>query len=145
MKNIENKLENLTSWDELSKLKKEVVKNSIEDTEKFNINGDLDALKKSILQKISVENLDGSEQIKDTVDDIFEKWIEELHDAKETSKEKRFVRKIKKVNFDNVEVKQEKQRSFDRVLSSITNWRNEKNPVAKVLLRMADWIIWTEK
>ncbi len=145
MKNIEKKLDKLTSSDELNNLKKEVARNTIEDVERDDIKGDLDYLKKSILQKIDIENVDNKEQTIDDVDSVFKKWLEELTDKKETSKEKRAVRKIKKINFDNVDVKQEKQKSFDRVLSSITNWRNEKNPVAKILLRMADWVLSTEK
>ncbi len=145
MKNIEKKLDKLTSSDELNNLKKEVARNTIEDVERDDIKGDLDYLKKSILQKIDIENVDNKEQTIDDVDSVFKKWLEELTDKKETSKEKRAVRKIKKINFDNVDVKQEKQKSFDRVLSSIINWRNEKNPVAKILLRMADWVLSTEK
>ena len=145
MKNIENKNfkdEKELAQDFNNQLK--WLKDEVENKDK-NIKGDLDDLKKSILQKIDIENVDNKEQIKHDVDSVFEKWLEELSDTKETSKEKRVVRKIKKINFDNVDVKQEKQRSFDRVLSSITNWRNEKNPVAKVLLRMADWVLSTEK
>ena len=149
MKNIENKLDNLTSSDELNNLKKEVAKSSIEDVERDDIKSDLDSLKKSVLAQLQREKLKKNEKA-ENIDDqkveaIFKKWIEELGDTNERWQERRFVRKMNRVNMNNVTVKEEKEKSFDRVLSSITRWKGEKNPVAKVLLRMADRVLSTEK
>gem|GEM_PF-1852686 len=42
-------------------------------------------------------------------------------------------------------VKESIQSSADKILDEIYNWEEEKNPVARSLLRIVNWIMKTEK
>jgi len=145
-KNIDDKVEN-SVVDELASLKNEITKNT-ETQEKFSLNSikdSLNSLKESVLFKInSSEKITDKENENIDIDMTLAKWLEELSDTDEISKVKRSVKKIKKVNFNNV-VSKEKEKSFDMVSSSITNWEKEKNPVSRFLLKIADLILKTEK
>jgi hypothetical protein len=42
-------------------------------------------------------------------------------------------------------VKESIQSSADKILDEIYNWKEEKNPVARSLLRIVNWVMKTEK
>jgi len=67
----------------------------------------------------------------------------------DTKTEKRVVKKhgqmVNKFAGRPEAVKESIQSSADKILDEIYNWKEEKNPVARSLLRIVNWIMKTEK
>ncbi len=103
----------------------------------------MDKLKK-IAKKEARENDEDPEKILDKIDDFFENWKEELEKI-DTKKEKKAIKKYKKILNRGIDVQKEIINSWEFVLGEIKNWEKEKNPVAKSLLRIIKWILNTEK
>ncbi len=89
-----------------------------------------------------------NEKWKDKVSEFFWKWKEELNKLNPNTK-----KQIKKTSLwikgklynRPQEVRQAIEKSADNILDEIYNWKEEKNPVARSLLRIANWIMKTEK
>ncbi|HKL43969.1 MAG TPA: hypothetical protein VJ892_01680 [Candidatus Absconditabacterales bacterium] len=140
MKNIENK--NITPESEENSLEglshEEIAK-------KFEQN--MDKLK-DIAKKEAKENNEDPEKILDKIDDFFaitdNKEKEELENI-DTKSERKVLKKYKKILNRKIDVQKEIINSGEFVLEEIRDWKKEKNPVAKSLLRITKWILKTEK
>ncbi len=140
MKNIENK--NITPESEENSLEwlshEEIAK-------KFEQN--MDKLK-DIAKKEAKENNEDPEKILDKIDDFFaitdNKEKEELENI-DTKSERKVLKKYKKILNRKIDVQKEIINSWEFVLEEIRDWKKEKNPVAKSLLRITKWILKTEK
>ena len=113
--NFSWELENLKNL-----IKKEVIKKT-EDWEKLKINEDLDK-----------------------IDKFFEQWKKEFEKV-DTSDEKEIIKKYNTIRNRPVEVQKEIEKISNEVLDEIYNWKQEKNPVARSLLRIINWIMSSEK
>ncbi|HRU50374.1 MAG TPA: hypothetical protein P5155_02615, partial [Candidatus Absconditabacterales bacterium] len=67
----------------------------------------------------------------------------------DTKTEKRVVKKhknmVKSLSNRPGGVQEAIGESVDKILDEIYNWREEKNPVARSLLKIVNWIMKTEK
>lgn len=99
---------------------------------------------KDIAKKEAKENNEDPEKILDKIDDFFEKGKEELENI-DTKSEKKVLKKYKKILNRKIDVQKEIINSWEFVLEEIRDWKKEKNPVAKSLLRITKWILKTEK
>ncbi|HRX64076.1 MAG TPA: hypothetical protein P5060_03170 [Candidatus Absconditabacterales bacterium] len=89
------------------------------------------------------------------IDDFFEKAEKVDNDLENTDeiekeigrkfKRTRTVKKYNSIENRNIDVQNAIKESGESVLDEITNWKEEKNPVAKSLLSIANWILKTEK
>lgn len=79
------------------------------------------------------------------IDEFFEKWKEEFNDDKKTIVENKFVKKYQNLEDRNMDVAKWIESSADKISDEIKNWKEEKNPVARSLLRFVNWIMKSEK
>ena len=108
----------------------------------------------STLDNLNLDMQEGLE-LKDTGDEtkkelnqFFEKWKEELKDDVQTPEEQEPSQKLLQSDrFKNrsAETVQQIAKSPTKIENEIKDWQKEKNPVAKSLLKIVDWIMSTEK
>ncbi len=118
------------SWNQISnelKNLKSFIEESIDEQE------ELKDLEKSFDDK-------GSEINKDKVDIFFDE-IDNIN----KNTDRKIVKKYKKIKDRWFDVKEKIVEASDVIIGFVKNWDKEKNPVAKVLLRIADWILRSEK
>ena len=89
--------------------------------------------------------METKDELKDSIDKFFKKWKEEFNDDNDTSSEKKFVKKYKNLENRSIDVAEWIQKSADDIEKEIINWKDEKNPVAKSLLRIVNRIMKSEK
>lgn len=150
--NNENLNENSDFSKELSDLENEI-KNAIPDEIKKkeeiqqNTFDELDSLATEVVES-GFEWNKHSEKPKDRVWEFFDTGKKEFEKV-DTFKEKRVIGKHKKMTnkfADRPEtVKEAIQNSSDKILEEIYNWKQEKNPVARSLLKIVNRIMKTEK
>lgn len=94
------------------------------------------------LEKANVKDI-----TKNELNDFFSEWKEKLNDDKHTFREWRLKRLLKSDRFKkrSEHVVERIEESASTVENEIKNWQKEKNPVARSLLRIVNWIMWTEK
>ena len=107
------------------------------------INEALDNLKLNMEKWLNLDERDNN--TKAELDEFFQEWKKEFFDAKKTYAEKRFVYKYKKIETRPIDVQKWIGNSVEKITDEISNWKKEKNPVARSLLRIVDWIMSTEK
>lgn len=133
---LEAKIRNV-AWDKIQEREQKIISET---------SGELDSLGAEI--GLEWLNQKANEKSKDKVSEFFKEWEEELK-VIDTRKEKRFVKKYKKMKGISSErpeaVKNAIESSVDDVLDEIYNWEKEKNPVARSLLRIVNMIMKTEK
>ncbi len=142
-KEFDKNMAKLEQWEELSE--------QGEQSEMINTSKDLSALKNIVEQSIDKNE---SEEAVAKINDFFEKWDEILKNDTEEEGELEFIKKNKRI-IDAKQIKKLENRSIwvpDKIIESvgavvwfIENWNWQKSTVAKVLLRIADWILNTEK
>lgn len=94
------------------------------------------------LEKANVKDI-----TKDELNNFFSEWKEKINDDKHTFREWRLKRLLKSDRFKerSEHVVERIEESAGTVENEIKNWRDQKNPVARSLLRIVRWIMWTEK
>ena len=110
------------------------------------IDSTLDSLNLEMQEWLELSNSDI--ETKDELNQFFEKGKNEFKDEKAIPQEKELSQQLLKNNkFKNrsPEAVREIAHSDTKLENEIKNWKQEKNPVAKSLLRVVDRIIWTEK
>ena len=108
----------------------------------------------STLDNLNLDMQEGLE-LKDTDDEtkkelnqFFEKWKEELKDDAQTLEEQELSQKLlqsERFKSRSPETVQQIAKSATKIENEIKDWQKEKNPVAKSLLKIVDWIMGTEK
>ena len=83
---------------------------------------------------------DSEVEIKEQLDQILQKWKK---DTKQVLTHKEMSQRI--INGRSPEVSQQISNSATKVEDEIKNWENEENPIARSLLKMANWLMNTEK
>lgn len=83
---------------------------------------------------------DSEIEIKGELDQILHKWKK---DIKQVPTHKEMSQRI--INGRSPEVSQQISNSATKVEDEIKNWENEENPIARSLLKMANWLMNTEK
>ena len=133
------------AWDKI-KQKEQVEKEQIVSKTK----GNLESLHESMLSwaESRLEQKKISEKWKDKVSEFFDAGQKEFEKI-DTKVEKRVVRRhsqmVDRFAGRPEAVKESIQSSADKILDEIYNWKEEKNPVARSLLRIVNWIMKTEK
>ena len=145
-KNFDENMAKLEQWEQGEGLSEQWEK-----AEMINISKDLSALKNIVEQSIDDEKIKTDV---DKMDKFFEAWDEILKNDTEEEGELEFIKKNKRI-IDAKQIKKLENRSIwvpDKIIESvgavvwfIENWNWQKSTVAKVLLRIADWILKTEK
>lgn len=79
----------------------------------------------------------------DKIDNFFEEWKEEFKKI-DTEDEEKIIKIYNKIKDRPVVVQKEIEKISNKVLDEIYNWKKEKNPVARSLLRIVSWIMKTE-
>ena len=168
MNNFENNKEN--QWNNIEKKntnwfreKRESIKNFLEwkkyaeeitvkrktgqETENlkdFAIDSTLDNLQLNMQEWLELSNADN--ETKEELNHIFEEWKE---NKKEIMQDEELPKKLEKYNKKfpgrSPEVVQKIVNSATEIETEIKNWQTEKNPVAKSLLKIVNWIMGTEK
>ena len=95
-----------------------------------------------------LELQDSDDETKEELNKFFEKWKKELKDDIDTTEEKELsVKLLQSGRFKNrsPETVQQIAKSATNIENEIKDWPKEKNPVARSLLKIVDWIMWTEK
>ena len=95
-----------------------------------------------------LELQDSDDETKEELNKFFEKWKKELkHDIDTTEEKELSVNLLQSGRFKNrsPETVQQIAKSATKIESEIKNWKQEKNPVARSLLKIVDWIMGTEK
>jgi len=107
----------------------------------YNVSEELNSLKCMIIEE------NKTKKDLDKIEEFFEKWIEEFsdNDWKKTRVEKKFIRRYEKIKDRSPNIQQEIVWSAGTIIWSIRNWNKQKDPVAKVLLRMANMILKSDK
>lgn len=136
LSNLESKIREV-AWDKIKKKEQEIIAEASDE---------LSSLGAEIGSGWLSEGF--NENSKDKVSEFFWKWKEEFK-VIDTRRERKVVRKhkIMKSKFELRPdwVKQAIEQSVDRILDEIYNWKEEKNPVARSLLRIVNRILKTEK
>ena len=132
----ENREKQIVEWntnEEAENMKDDMIKQS------------LDKLQNKI--GTAFEKADVTQDTKDKLDRFFDKSKEELTDDKYSVYELP-VKLLMKTNrfknrsewaVDNI------VKSANKIENEINNWKDETNPVARSLLKIVRWIMWTEK
>lgn len=95
-----------------------------------------------------LELQDSDDETKEELNKFFEKWKKELKDDIDTTEEKELsVKLLQSGRFKNrsPETVQQIAKSATNIEKEIKDWPKEKNPVARSLLKIVDWIMSTEK
>ena len=110
------------------------------------IDSTLDNLNLDMQEWLELQNSD--DKTKEELNKFFEKWKEELKDNTNTLEEKELSEKLfknKRFEKRSPEIVQQIAKSATNIENEIKDWPKEKNPVAKSLLKIVDWIMGTEK
>lgn len=110
------------------------------------IDSTLDNLKLDMQEWLELK--DSDDEIKKELNQFFEKWKEELKDDEHTPEEQELSQKLLQSDrFKNrsAETVQQIAKSATKIENEIKDWQKEKNPVARSLLKIVNWIMWTEK
>lgn len=149
LSNLENNIREI-AWDKI-KQKEQEEKEQIEKEQIVSkTKGNLESLHESMLSWAEswLEQKQVNETWKDKVSEFFDVGKEEFEKI-DTKIEKRVVKKhgqmVDKFAGRPEAVKESIQSSADKILDEIYNWKEEKNPVARSLLRIVNWIMKTEK
>lgn len=107
------------------------------------------------IAKAEAKEQEDADELIDNINDFFEKAEKvdnDLENNKEIKKEigkkskrTRTVKKYTSIENRNIDVQNAIKESWESVLDEILNWKEEKNPVAKSLLGIANWILKTEE
>lgn len=141
---IKNFLEWKKDVDELKV--KEETSNKAENLKDSAIDSTLDNLNLDMQEGLELK--DSDDETKEELEHFFEKWKEELKDTIDTPEEKELSEKLLQSDrFKNrsPETVQQIAKSATKIETEIKNWQTEKNPVAKSLLKIVNWIMGTEK
>ena len=141
---IKNFLEWKKDVDELKV--KEETSNKAENLKDSAIDSTLDNLNLDMQEGLELK--DSDDETKEELEHFFEKWKEELKDNIDTPEEKELSEKLLQSDrFKNrsPETVQQIAKSATKIETEIKNWQTEKNPVAKSLLKIVNWIMGTEK
>lgn len=136
---LDQKKEGIETWDNS--------KSNLNNLEKSTIDSAIDWLENNIKKELLEKEVDmeTKDELKDSIDKFFKKWKEEFNDDNDTSSEKNFVKKYKNLENRSIDVAEWIQKSADDIEKEIINWKDEKNPVAKSLLRIVNRIMKSEK
>lgn len=110
------------------------------------IDSTLDNLNLDMQEWLELQNSD--DKTKEELNKFFEKWKEELKDNTNTLEEKELSEKLfknKRFEKRSPEIVQQIAKSATKIENEIKDWQKEKNPVARSLLKIVDWIMSTEK
>jgi len=133
---LENEIRNVAR-DKLKEKEQEVV---------WNVSDELDSLSAEIV--LSGIEWGKVNESKDKVSEFFDAGQKEFEKV-DTKTEKRVVKKhknmVKSLSNRPGWVQEAIGESVDKILDEIYNWREEKNPVARSLLKIVNWIMKTEK
>ena len=136
LSSLENEIRN-AAGDKLKEEKQKVV---------WNVSDELDSLSAEIV--LSGIEWGKVNERKDKVSEFFDAGQKEFEKI-DTKVEKRVVRRhsqmVDRFAGRPEAVKESIQSSADKILDEIYNWEEEKNPVARSLLRIVNWIMKTEK
>lgn len=125
------------AWDKIQEREQNIISKTSNELDSLSADVGLSWLDKKV-----------NEKWKDKVSEFFWKWKEEFKKI-DTFTEKKFVKKYwnmqNKLAHRPGEVKEAIEKSADNILDEIYNWKKEKNPVARSLLRIVNWIMKTEK
>jgi len=125
---------------------KEEISRKTENLKDSTINSTLDNLNLDMQEGLELK--DSDDEIKKELNQFFEKWKEELKDNVHTPEEQELSQKLLQSDrFKNrsAEIVQQIAKSATKIENEIKDWQKEKNPVAKSLLKIVDWIMGTEK
>ena len=95
-----------------------------------------------------LELKDADDETKKELNQFFEKWKKEFKDDVQTPEDQELSQKLLQSDrFKNrsTETVQQIAKSATNIENEIKDWPKEKNPVARSLLKIVDWIMWTEK
>lgn len=95
-----------------------------------------------------LELKDADDETKKELNQFFEKWKKEFKDDVQTLEDQELSQKLLQSDrFKNrsTETVQQIAKSATNIENEIKDWPKEKNPVAKSLLKIVDWIMSTEK
>ena len=95
-----------------------------------------------------LELKDADDETKKELNQFFEKWKKEFKDDVQTPEDQELSQKLLQSDrFKNrsTETVQQIAKSATNIENEIKDWPKEKNPVAKSLLKIVDWIMSTEK
>lgn len=152
--NLESKSNKFKDW--LNSLKDSIL---WKDKEEEQLNNETshagESLKSTVINE-ALDNLElnmkkwlkfkeGDNNTKAELHEFFQEWKKEFFDSNKTHEERNFVRKYKKIESRPVDVQKWIKESAEDITNEISNWKKEKNPVARSLLRIVDWIMSTEK
>mgnify|MGYP007069027660 CR=1 FL=1 len=141
LSNLEKEIRN-AAGDKLKEKEQEVVWNVSDE----NVSDELDSLSAEII--LSGIEWGKVNERKDKVSEFFDAGQKEFEKV-DTKTEKRVVKKhknmVKSLSNRPGWVQEAIGESVDKILDEIYNWREEKNPVARSLLKIVNWIMKTEK
>lgn len=139
----DNSLEGLSQDDiakkfekQMDKLKK-IAKNEIHEETR----DDLDALKNKEKKE---SNYEINEDLDKQVDNYFDQVDKEFEEIN-TQEENNVVVKYKNISKRNIDIQKAIIKSWESVLDEILNWKEQKSVVSRSLLKIANWILNTEK
>ncbi len=136
LSSLENEIRN-AAGDKLKEEKQKVV---------WNVSDELDSLSAEIV--LSGIEWGKVNERKDKVSEFFDAGQKEFEKV-DTKTEKRVVKKhknmVKSLSNRPGWVQEAIGESVDKILDEIYNWKEEKNPVARSLLKIVNWIMKTEK
>ena len=136
LSSLENEIRN-AAGDKLKEEKQKVV---------WNVSDELDSLSAEIV--LSGIEWGKVNERKDKVSEFFDAGQKEFEKV-DTKTEKRVVKKhknkVKSLSNRPGWVQEAIGESVDKILAEIYNWKEEKNPVARSLLKIVNWIMKTEK
>jgi len=141
-------IKNFLEWKKnVDKLKvKEETSNKVETLKDSAIDSTLDNLNLDMQEWLELQ--DSDDETKEELNKFFEKWKKELKDDIDTTEEKELsVKLLQSGRFKNrsPETVQQIAKSATNIENEIKDWPKEKNPVARSLLKIVDWIMSTEK
>ena len=134
--NIDNK--NLEEWSDNSSLDgltpEEIAKKFDKQMDKL----------KEIAKAEAMDNNETSDDLIGKIDDFFDRGKEEFKEIDTTEEEITFEN-YQKISDRNITIQKAILESWNNVLDEISDWEKQKSTVSKVLLRVTDWILKTEK
>ena len=129
-------------WDSF----KEIFKWFTDKLKKNAVDSALDNLQANIEKWLNIDETDN--ETKQELVDFFNEWKNELEFI-DTKEEEKLVEKLtssgKFTKDREPEIVAKIVESADKIENEIKDWQKEKNPVARSLLKIVNWIMWTEK
>ena len=141
-------IKNFLEWKKnVDKLKvEEETSSKTENLKDSAIDSTLDNLNLDMQEWLELQNSD--DKTKEELNKFFEKWKKEFKDDVQTPEEQELSQKLLQSDrFKNrsTETVQQIAKSATKIENEIKDWQKEKNPVARSLLKIVDWIMSTEK